>query len=64
MALPVLGPVLRANIQKSGDMEQGIWSAGMSAGLVHDVPTVAELVDRIVSEAEEIISQRLSGLLS
>ncbi len=53
-----------AVVLESGDMEAGIWSAGMSAGLVHDIPTVAELVSRIISEAEEIISQRLSGLLS
>ena len=51
-----------AVVLESGDMEAGIWSAGMSAGLVHDIPTVAELVSRMVSEAEEIINDRLVGL--
>ncbi len=43
-----------------GNMEGGIWSAGMVAGLIHDIPTCRELVHRIVSEAEEIISGRLA----
>jgi nitronate monooxygenase len=47
-----------------GDMDAGAWSCGMVAGLIHDIPTVKELIDRIMSEAEEIISARLSGFLS
>ncbi len=47
-----------------GDTDGGIWSAGMIQGLIHDVPTVKELVDRIVSEAEELIRGRLEGLVS
>ena len=46
-----------------GDADGGIWSAGMIQGLIHDVPTVKELVDRIVAEAETIIEQRLNGML-
>ena len=45
-----------------GDMEAGIWSAGMVAGLIHDIPTCQELVHRIVSEAAEIIHKRLARL--
>ena len=33
-------------------MDAGAWSCGMVAGLIHDVPTVKELIDRIMSEAE------------
>jgi nitronate monooxygenase len=44
-----------------GDMEHGVWSAGQVMGLIHDVPTVSELVDRIVAEAEDIIRERLAG---
>ena len=51
-----------AVVLEAGDMEHGIWSAGMSAGLIHDIPTVAELVSRMVSQAEEIINERLAGL--
>ena len=37
---------------------------GMVAGLIHDIPTVKELVDRIMVEAEDLIKKRLEGLLS
>jgi len=43
-------------------MEAGAWSCGMVAGLIHDVPTVKELIDRIMGEAETIISRRLAGM--
>src|SRR5262249_41005065 len=44
---------------ESGDTEHGIWSAGQVQGLIHDIPTCAELVQRIVTEAEAIIRDRL-----
>ena len=44
---------------ENGDPEHGIWSAGMVQGLIHDVPTVKALIDRIVADAEGIIRQRL-----
>ena len=47
-------------IMEEGDMEAGAWSCGMVAGLVYDIPTVQELVDRIIQEAESLISDRLS----
>ena len=47
-----------------GDTDDGIWSAGMVQGLIHDVPSVKELVDRIVAEAEAIIDERLSGMVA
>jgi len=46
-----------------GDMEAGAWSCGMVAGLIHDVPTVKELIDRIMAEADRIIRGRLMGFL-
>ncbi len=49
-------------IMQEGTMEAGAWSCGMVAGLIHDVPTVQELMDRIMLEAEGLIKQRLSGL--
>jgi nitronate monooxygenase len=42
-----------------GDMDAGAWSCGMVAGLIHDIPTVAELIDRIIAEAERLIRNRL-----
>ncbi len=50
-------------IMKEGDLDAGAWSCGMVAGLVHDVPSVHELIERIMREAEQIIGRRLSGML-
>ena len=47
-----------------GDVDHGIWSAGMVQGLIRDVPSVAELVERTVREAEEIIAARLGRMLA
>jgi NADH:quinone reductase (non-electrogenic) len=44
-----------------GDMDAGAWSCGMVAGLIHDVPSCRELIDRIMSEAELLIKYRLAG---
>ncbi len=46
-------------VMVDGQMDAGGWSCGQVAGLIHDIPTVKELIDRIMSEAEEIIAQRL-----
>ena len=43
-----------------GDADAGIWSAGMVAGLIHDVPSCRDLVERIMREAEAIIDGRLA----
>jgi nitronate monooxygenase len=51
-------------IMQEGTMEAGAWSCGMVAGLIHDVPTCSELVERIVSDAEEIIKTRLSKFVA
>ncbi|MEL0071258.1 MAG: nitronate monooxygenase family protein [Rhodobiaceae bacterium] len=48
-------------IMQDGDMDAGAWSCGMVAGLIHDVPTCKELIDGIMSEAQEIISSRLQN---
>jgi nitronate monooxygenase len=51
-------------IMKDGQMDAGGWSCGMVVGLIHDIPTVAELVNRIMSEADAIIHQRLDRFAS
>jgi nitronate monooxygenase len=51
-------------IMLEGAMDAGVWSCGMVAGLIHDIPTVKELIDRIMAEAESIIRRRLAGFLS
>ena len=47
-----------------GDMEAGVWSCGMVAGLISDIPTCKELIDRIMNEAEVLIRRRLEGMLA
>ena len=51
-------------IMQEGTMDAGAWSCGMVAGLIHDIPTCKELVERIVSDAEEIIKSRLSQFVA
>ena len=51
-------------IMLEGTMDAGVWSCGMVAGLIHDIPTCKELIDRIMAEAEAIIRQRLMGFLA
>ncbi|MDP6689904.1 MAG: nitronate monooxygenase family protein [Alphaproteobacteria bacterium] len=46
---------------EDGDVDHGIWSAGMVVGLINDIPSCDELVSRIVGEAEDIIAKRLAG---
>ncbi|QIT56952.1 nitronate monooxygenase [Aquisalimonas sp. 2447] len=50
-------------IMKEGEMDAGAWSCGMVAGLIHDVPTVKELIDRTMAESEALIRDRLAGML-
>lgn len=51
-------------VMVDGDMTAGAWSCGMVAGLVHDIPSVQELIDRIMRDAEALIRGRLTGLLN
>ncbi|SFM46660.1 NAD(P)H-dependent flavin oxidoreductase [Marinobacter pelagius] len=46
-----------------GRMDEAAWSCGMVAGLIHDVPSCDELIDRIMTEAHAIIRERLAGFL-
>jgi nitronate monooxygenase len=51
-------------VYATGDADEGIWSAGQVQGLIHDIPSCAELVSRIMREAEAIIQGRLEGMIS
>jgi len=48
---------------QDGDLSKGIFWAGMVQGLIHDIPTVQELMDRIMAEAESIITERLANFV-
>ena len=49
---------------KSGDLNHGVWSAGMVQALISDIPTVNELVKRIVADATQIINERMLSMTS
>jgi len=51
-------------VYETGDPEYGVWSAGQIQGLIHDVPTCKELIERIVADAEAIIKGRLGGMIA
>jgi NAD(P)H-dependent flavin oxidoreductase YrpB (nitropropane dioxygenase family) len=51
-------------VYELGDPEAGIWYASMAQGLIHDIPSVAELVARIVAEAEAVITGRLRAMVA
>jgi len=50
-------------VMVNGEMDAGAWSCGMVVGLIQDIPTVKELIDRIMTDAEAIIRRRLIGFL-
>ncbi|MGR3373265.1 NAD(P)H-dependent flavin oxidoreductase [Pseudooceanicola sp.] len=52
------------NVYASGDVQEGLWSAGMVAGVIRDVPSCKELIERIVADAEAVIRGRLQTLVA
>lgn len=61
---PLVAGVKGREVLDNGDMEKGIWTAGMVQGLINDVPDCKTLIHRIMADAEEIIRARLTGMLS
>ncbi len=59
---PLVAGAGSRRVLEEGEMDAGAWSCGMVAGLIHDVPTCAELIERIMREAEEIVRGRLAGM--
>ena len=51
-------------VLREGQMDAGAWSCGMVAGLIHDIPTCKQLIDRIMTEAAALIRKRLQGMLA
>ncbi len=61
---PLVAGAKGRDLFDTGELDKGIWSAGMVVGLIEDIPTVEELINRIVLEAEEIINARLGKAVS
>eukprot|EP00439_Symbiodinium_sp_Y106_P079188 s855_g17.t3 len=59
----VKGENYRKSFQETGDAESSVWSCGQSIGLIKDIPTCQELLDRMVVEAEDIIRNKLQSKL-
>jgi len=63
-----IGPVASGQrgrlVYENGDENAGVWSAGMCIGLIDDIPSVDELVSRIVNEAEDVIKERLGAMVA
>ena len=60
---PLVAGVKGREVLDKGDLEYGIWTAGMIVGLIHDIPDCDTLLKRIVADAEEIINARLSCMV-
>ncbi|MFT4886671.1 MAG: nitronate monooxygenase [Pseudohongiellaceae bacterium] len=61
---PLVAGVKGKALFENGDLDGGIWSAGMIVGLIDDIPSCDELISRIVDEAESIITERLAQMVS
>ncbi len=62
--VPFVSGLVGKEMLENGDMDKGILSAGQSMGLVKDIPTCQELLDRIMAEAEEIINAKFAQAVS
>ena len=63
-----IGPIVAGAkgrvVYETGDMEHGVWSAGTVMGLIKDIPSCQELIERIVGEAEQMIRGRLAKAIA
>ena len=51
-------------VMTDGDLEAGAWSCGMVVGLINDIPSCQELIERLIAEAKDIIRGNLTALLA
>jgi NADH:quinone reductase (non-electrogenic) len=58
-----MSPASIPRVMTNGEMDAGAWSCGMVTGLIHDIPTVKELIDKIIAETEQLIGNRLADTL-
>jgi nitronate monooxygenase len=62
--VPFVSGLVGQEMLEDGQMDKGVLSAGQSMGLIHDIPTCKELLDRIMQEAEEIINEKFAQVIS
>ena len=59
----VRGENYREVFHETGELDEGVWSAGTCMGLIEDIPACDELTKRIVNEAEDILRNKMSSIL-
>ena len=59
----VRGENYREVFHETGELDEGVWSAGTCMGLIEDIPTCDELTKRIINEAEDILRNKMSSIL-
>ena len=59
---PLVAGAAGRELLQTGDLSKGVFWAGMVQGLIHDIPTCQQLIDRIIGEAESILDQRLASM--
>jgi nitronate monooxygenase len=62
--IPYVSGMVGKEMLEEGDMEKGTLAAGQCMGLIRDIPTCKELLDRIMAEADAIIRERFAGVLT
>jgi nitronate monooxygenase len=62
--IPYVSGLVGKEMLEDGDVEKGTMAAGQCIGLIRDIPTCRDLLDRIMAEAEEIIENRFARMLS
>jgi nitronate monooxygenase len=50
-----------SRVMVEGEIDVGAWSCGMVVGLINDIPSCKELIDRIMRQADQLISHRLAA---
>jgi len=62
--IPYVSGLVGKEMLENGEMEKGTMAAGQCIGLIRDIPTCRELLDRIMAEAEGVIKTRFTAMLA
>lgn len=60
---PLISGANNYKVMVEGDMEGGVWTTGLVTGLIHDIPRVRDLIERIMEEAGDVINVRIKGVM-
>jgi len=61
--IPYVSGMVGKEMLEDGDLEKGTLAAGQCMGLIRDIPSCRELLDRIMNEAETIVRERFAGVI-